>query len=488
MTTGYQRLRPPGPVPATASQSARSGLLRRACACGRTLGPDGECANCRRKRFAPVPRTAAGERSAPAKLAAGPPGDAYEREADRIAEQVMRMPAPDAPSGHDVARGKPAERGREQGVHREAEAAPHEVWRQEDDQNATDEDDETPEDVDGQVLRRAGETGEGNGEDGATLPGTQARLLATHGGGESLPTSLQAFFAPRFGHDFSRVRVHADADAAELSRRLRAKAFTFGNDIYFAPGQFQSHPNVLLAHELVHTLQQGGQVTDGPGLVAGLLRRTVIQRQDADPVDAISGPGPVVPSTPPAPATPPPAPATPPTAAPTTPCPTSVALGAVTHRNHADQSQPDQEKHRTFLSARATMTVGPGPDHTGHCMKERLTLVSNNCPAAVYQRQGPDGPISEPCASDRCLDINAFGSGPAAFIDEHRTRTPQSLLEGTGVNSCTVVCQQTYRCDRTQPTTGQFNITRNYQAGSATRADGSTMHVTTGRVDKTTVP
>jgi hypothetical protein len=156
--------------------------------------------------------------------------------------------------------------------------------------------------------------------------------------------------------------------------------------------------------------------------------------------------------------------------------------------NHANLSASEKERWATWLSAMSRMDVGPGPDHTGHCMKERLTTVSNNCPAAVYSRGAT---ASQPCTGDRCLDINRYGSmgglsdGPTAFLDMHRTRAPNSLLEGTGVNSCTVVCEQKYFCDRTQPTTGTFRITRNFQAGSHIRADGTSMHITTGTVTKT---
>ena len=66
---------------------------------------------------------------------------------------------------------------------------------------------------------------------------------------------------PRFGHDFSQVRVHTDARAATVARSLDALAFTVGNDIAFAPGQYRpgsDEGRALLAHELTHTLQQTG--------------------------------------------------------------------------------------------------------------------------------------------------------------------------------------------------------------------------------------
>jgi hypothetical protein len=141
---------------------------------------------------------------------------------------------------------------------------------------------------------------------------------------------------------------------------------------------------------------------------------------------------------------------------------------------------------------------GPGPDHSGHCMKERLTTISNNCPAAVYTR---DGRTTQPCTGDRCIGVNQFqrpmGDGrthstqtdsPTSFVDLHRTFNQRSLLEGTGVSSCSAVCEQIYTCDRIHPTSGKFRITRNYQAGTHTKRDGTTMHVTTGNVTKTAVP
>ncbi len=69
---------------------------------------------------------------------------------------------------------------------------------------------------------------------------------------------------PRFGHDFSGVRVHTDSRAAESARAVNAHAYTVGNDIVFAPGKYQPDAHSgreLLAHELAHTVQQGGLAT-----------------------------------------------------------------------------------------------------------------------------------------------------------------------------------------------------------------------------------
>ena len=91
----------------------------------------------------------------------------------------------------------------------------------------------------------------------------ESQLQAMQGGGHAMPEGLRAQMEGSFGHDFSNVRLHTDSAAADMSRSINAKAFTHGNDIYFNQGQFQ--PNTpagqhLIAHELTHTVQQGGKV------------------------------------------------------------------------------------------------------------------------------------------------------------------------------------------------------------------------------------
>jgi hypothetical protein len=179
------------------------------------------------------------------------------------------------------------------------------------------------------------------------------------------------------------------------------------------------------------------------------------------------------------------------------PCPTAVSIGTLAPFNHSNLSVADKENYGTYLGVASQMNVGSGPDHSGHCMKETLTTISNTCPAQVYSRGGT---ATAPCTGNKCLDINRYGSsgdgpthsmvtdGPTSFIDLHRTRFATSLLEGSGVSACAAVCEQTYTCDRTGATTGRFNITRNYLAGTHTKRDGTSMHITTGEVTKTLVP
>jgi hypothetical protein len=79
------------------------------------------------------------------------------------------------------------------------------------------------------------------------------------GGGHSLPESVRSYFEPRFGHDFSKVRVHYDDKAAESAQAVNAKAFTVGQDIVFGEREYAPETDngqQLLAHELTHFLQQ----------------------------------------------------------------------------------------------------------------------------------------------------------------------------------------------------------------------------------------
>jgi hypothetical protein len=133
-----------------------------------------------------------------AKLKINRPGDVYEQEADRVADEVMRMPEP---TSHDI--------------------SPH----------------SSP----------------------AVTPIVESHINSMRGGGQPLPESARTFFEPRFGYDFNQIRVHADAQAAASARQINALAYTLGQDIVFGAGQYTPHTfegRRLIAHELTHVLQQ----------------------------------------------------------------------------------------------------------------------------------------------------------------------------------------------------------------------------------------
>ena len=167
----------------------------------------------------------------PTKLAINKPGDIYEQEADRITEQVMRKPEPQLQ--HNCACGGGCPRCQTEQPGRERESL--------------------------QTKRvQAVDTGQ------IAAPPIVHEVLRSPG--QPLDPATRAFMEPRFGHDFSRVRVHTDAKAAESARAVNALAYTVGHDVAFGAGQYApktSEGRRLLAHELTHVVQKG----PGEGMV-----------------------------------------------------------------------------------------------------------------------------------------------------------------------------------------------------------------------------
>ncbi|MEK6406963.1 MAG: DUF4157 domain-containing protein [Acidobacteriota bacterium] len=84
--------------------------------------------------------------------------------------------------------------------------------------------------------------------------------------GQPLDSPTRAFFEPRFGHDFSRVRVHTDGRAAESARAVNALAYTVGRDVVLREGLYRPETAAgrsTLAHELTHVVQQHGATQTG---------------------------------------------------------------------------------------------------------------------------------------------------------------------------------------------------------------------------------
>lgn len=157
-----------------------------------------------------------------AKLRIGAPGDIYEQEADRVAEQVMRMP--------DI---------QPQSVQRKCPKCEEELQKAQGEQ----------------IIQKRGSL-----QTSELTPDQEANINTLRSGGEPLPESARAFFEPRFGHDFSDVRIHTGMFAAESARAVNARAYTVGQDVVFGVGQYApetAEGKKLLAHELTHVVQQG---------------------------------------------------------------------------------------------------------------------------------------------------------------------------------------------------------------------------------------
>jgi hypothetical protein len=110
---------------------------------------------------------------------------------------------------------------------------------------------------------------------------TSSVEAAVQSGGQPLDAATRAIMEPRFGHDFSHVRVHTGPQAAVAAQTVNARAFTVGHDIVFGQGQYA--PKViagqkLLAHELVHTVQQTARLTQSNR--QNSLQRTPFERAE----------------------------------------------------------------------------------------------------------------------------------------------------------------------------------------------------------------
>lgn len=211
-------------------------LLQRKCACG------GGCPRCQ------------DELGIQTKLKIGEPGDKYEQEADRIADEVMRMPEPSV-QRKTIANPTPLN----------SEQSPSEV------------------------------------------PPIVHEVLNSPS--QPLHPETRTFMESRFKHDFSQVRVHTDARAAESAQAVQAIAYTFGRSVVFGIGQYTPRTiagRKLIAHELTHVLQQssdvhhpgkairpiGSQIFPRKAIASQtipLIQRVVepVDPQTADPIDPL---------------------------------------------------------------------------------------------------------------------------------------------------------------------------------------------------------
>ncbi len=111
-----------------------------------------------------------------------------------------------------------------------------------------------------EALQQTVQTKNATNQSGTASTNVESAVNSIQGGGQPLDRATRAFYEPRFGHDFSQVKVHTHAQAEKSAKDVNARAFTVGQNIAFAAGQFQpqsENGRTLLAHELTHTIQQG---------------------------------------------------------------------------------------------------------------------------------------------------------------------------------------------------------------------------------------
>ncbi len=274
-----------------------------------------------------------------AKLAVGPADDEYEREADRVADDVMRMPDPTStvtaqrstlrvqrvcpeceeepqraplaiqrvcPECDEEAQRSPLPiqracqeceelqpkssattlSGPEQ-ISRKCPKCDEKARRQTQEGDAvqrkpdpTDEKDEEEEGI-VQAKSKAGDPPEPSCE-------LESYVASSRGGGQPLPRSTREHFEARFGHDFSGVRVHTESRSADAAAEINSYAFATGSDIHFGSGRFQPgtpQGDRLLGHELTHVLQQGNAV--GRTTMSFARKSASISNRIIDPDDSL---------------------------------------------------------------------------------------------------------------------------------------------------------------------------------------------------------
>ncbi|MCP4115374.1 MAG: DUF4157 domain-containing protein [Desulfobacteraceae bacterium] len=199
-----------------------------------------------------------------AKLDVSQPGDAYEQEADQFARRIVTMPTPQA---------QPA--NQPQAMPRQEDKKPVQM--------------KSPTESVAQREAKSGEAGE-VGDD------IEQQLNQSIGNGSALPDHTRSFMEPRFGTDFSDVRIHTGHKARQMNKALSAQAFTVGSDIYYGPGKSPSDLE-LTAHELTHVVQQRGagaqsKHTESGDAVKGLANPSHGHVLDmAPPGSALTSPG-----------------------------------------------------------------------------------------------------------------------------------------------------------------------------------------------------
>jgi hypothetical protein len=217
--------------------------------------------------FSPVAQRASTRVDVQTKLSVSKAADPLEKQADRTADQVIRMPEP-------VQRATSPDPTRVAAPLAERSPAPEPVQRF-----------------------------------GVRTPNVaadaKAEIQHAATGGQALSSDVRSFMQPRLGANLSDVRVHTDESAASLSNHLSAQAFTYRNHVFFGRDQYQpgtTQGRHLLAHELTHTIQQGATVQRKTGSSTPEVQRMTgratpdVRRVEAQvaPPQVASGPAPAV--------------------------------------------------------------------------------------------------------------------------------------------------------------------------------------------------
>lgn len=235
--------------------------IQRKCSCG------GTCASCsaiddEKKRIQ-------------AKLKIGPVNDVYEQEADRVADQVMRMSEPQSPglNEKELIQTKPLARQITplgHNVQRQCTECEEEIQRQP---------------LEEEELIQAKKSRDVTPE---ITPAISSGIQSLQGGGRPLSGLERGFFEPRFGVDFSQVSIYDNSTADCAARSINANAYTHNNNVVFRSGEHQqdSKGRWLMAHELTHVLQQTRRAAPD-GQIQRACGRSIGTPPECDEADVI---------------------------------------------------------------------------------------------------------------------------------------------------------------------------------------------------------
>jgi Domain of unknown function (DUF4157) len=210
------------------------------------------------------------------KLTIGQPGDKYEQEADSVADRVMAMSEPaqvqreGLPEEEEELQMKPLADTISPLVQREELPEEEEELQMKPEDNVVQREElpeeeelqmksldnsiqreELPEEEEELQMKQSAPTTQ------TATPDLESQLNSSKGGGSPLSDDVRSFMEPRFGADFSGVRVHTGSDAVQMNQGVNAQAFAHGSDIYFGAGKAPGK-DALTAHELTHVVQQTG--------------------------------------------------------------------------------------------------------------------------------------------------------------------------------------------------------------------------------------
>ncbi len=194
-----------------------------------------------------------------AKLKVGASNDPHEHEADKVASQVMQK------------------------IQQAVSTPESQVQREKTVVNpnpSAELQSKSLEEEDNQALMKKENDPSGK-EGGMVSPELETDILQAKGGGQPLDGGLQEQMGQAMGADFSKVRVHSDGQSDVLNRSVGARAFTTGQDLFFREGEYQpdnADGQELIAHELTHVMQQGGESVRRKPVIGGGLTQ-ILQRE-----------------------------------------------------------------------------------------------------------------------------------------------------------------------------------------------------------------